>query len=254
MAPRTNCTLSAVAPAATSHEMPRWTALLTLLSLSACGSPPPPEPPHQEEAPAHARRSGPVPDVSAEIGALDEAAVTRAFNASLDGLSTCLAEGARRVEPLGGNVAFFVRVDATGAVAHAHLESSTLGDRATEQCMLRAIAAQRWPKPQGGQAGLARKSFEFDPVNDGRPPTTWSPDRVAQTLAQAADTIAQCKQAVSGSFEATVYVDTDGKPLGVGVTPPDEAGDAATDCLVEALRALSYPSPGSWPAKVTFPL
>jgi hypothetical protein len=51
-----------------------------------------------------------------------------------------------------------------------------------------------------------------------------------------------------------MYVGTDGHALSVGVTPPDSHGEAAVDCLVGVLKEAKYPSPGSWPAKVTFTL
>jgi hypothetical protein len=42
--------------------------------------------------------------------------------------------------------------------------------------------------------------------------------------------------------------------LSVGVTPPDDQGESAVDCLVEVLKHAKFPSPGSWPAKVSFSL
>ena len=57
-----------------------------------------------------------------------------------------------------------------------------------------------------------------------------------------------------GAFEATLYVGTGGEVLSAGVTPPDETGEDAVDCLVEALLGAKFPSPGSWPAKVTLTL
>jgi hypothetical protein len=49
-------------------------------------------------------------------------------------------------------------------------------------------------------------------------------------------------------------VSTEGSVLAASVTPPNESGEAAVDCLVETLRGASFPSPGSWPAKITFSL
>jgi hypothetical protein len=51
-----------------------------------------------------------------------------------------------------------------------------------------------------------------------------------------------------------MYVDTSGKVLAVGVTPPDESGEESVDCLVGVLKDAKMPSPGSWPAKVSFQL
>lgn len=191
---------------------------------------------------------------SAEIGALDEAAVDRTFRKSLAGLERCLHAGARRVEFIGGKVSFYVEVDGSGSLRHAHLEESTLGDLETEKCMLDTLRTKRWPKPVGGDMGYARKSFDFDPPNDVRPPTDWEREQLSEALEKLAPDLDQCKQGASGRFKATLYVATDGTPLSVGVTPPDASGEGALDCLAQALKGATYPSPGSWPAKVSFEL
>ena len=51
-----------------------------------------------------------------------------------------------------------------------------------------------------------------------------------------------------------VYVGTNGKAQAVGLSTGDEKGEKAASCVVSALRAVSFPSPGSWPAKVSFPI
>jgi hypothetical protein len=201
-----------------------------------------------------ARGSGEQMSASADIGALDEAAVDRTFQKSLAGLERCLHAGARRVEFIGGKVGFYIEVDSSGSLRHAHLEESSLGDLETEKCMLDALRAKRWPKPVGGDMGYARKSFDFDPPNDVRPPTDWESERLSEALEKLAPELDQCKQGASGRFKATLYVATDGTALSVGVTPPDASGESALDCLAQALKGATYPSPGSWPAKVSFDL
>lgn len=191
---------------------------------------------------------------SSEIGALDETRVEKTFKSALPALQSCLGKGAERVEFLGGGVSFFLKIDGLGKVAHAHLEKSTLGDRETEKCMLSALRKKSWPGAVGGDHGLARKSFEFDPPNDVRPPTDWDGGELDTALEKVKDAVAECKSGSSGPFEATAYVSTDGSVLAASVTPPDEPGEAAVDCLVDALKAAQFSSPGSWPGKVSFQL
>jgi hypothetical protein len=200
----------------------------------------------------HERREG-GPSVSSEIGGLDEDKVNAAFEASLSGLQRCLGEGASRVEFLGGSVSFFVKIDTAGKVDGAYLEKSTLGDRDTEKCMLAALRARSWPKPVGGEHGLARKSFDFDAPNDVRAPADYDHDHLDKGLSKIAGKLASCKSA-RGAYEATIYVATDGSVLSASVTPPNEDGEDAVDCLVSTLKAASFPSPGSWPAKISFTL
>lgn len=221
--------------------------------LMACGgsepAPKEPEPTVEEHPDAPSGVS-----TSAEIGGLSEEKVDKAFKSALSDFQRCLDDGAKRVEFLGGSVSFFIKIDESGKVDHAHLEKSTMGDRETEKCMLDSLRSKHWPKPVGGQHGLARKSFDFDPPNDVRAPTSWDGDRVSDTVSKLSRKLSACKKGAHGAFEATLYVATDGSVLSAGVTPPDEPGEADVDCLVDALKAASWPSPGSWPAKVTFSL
>jgi len=191
---------------------------------------------------------------SAEIGALDEAKVTQTFQSAQGELQKCLTEGAQRNELEGGDIAFFVKIGKDGRVIHAHAEQSTLGDRETEKCMLNVLKRKRWPEPQGGDAGLARNSFGFDMPNDVRPPTQWDEERVSSTVSDLSPKLGSCRRGVKGSLTATVYVDPDGAALSAGVAASDESGENAADCVAEVLKSAKFPSPGSWPAKVTFSL
>jgi hypothetical protein len=226
-----------------------------LSCLGACGgSEPTPKTVDTAETEEEDRRDGPIPSVSGEVGALDQGKVDKAFETSVKELSRCLESGAKRVEFLGGAVAFYVKIDQRGSMVHAHLEQTSVGDRETEKCMLEVLAKRDWPAPVGGEMGFARKSFDFDPPNDVRPPTEWSPDRVQDTLSKSSSDIKKCKGDASGTYNVTMYVDTKGHALAVGIAPPDEKGESAVDCLVDVLKGASYPSPGSWPAKVAFTL
>jgi len=240
-----------------SFRLPSLTRIagiaLFVPSLTACGGS---EPAPQAPAPtleAHEDAPHRV-STSAEIGGLNEEKVDKTFQRALSDFQRCLDDGAKRVEFLGGSVAFFLKIDTDGKVDHAHLEKSTVGDRETEKCMLDSLRSKKWPKPVGGLHGLARKSFDFDPPNDVRAPTTWDSEHVSDAVGRLARKFSACKKAGSGTFEATVYVATDGSVLAAGVTPPNEAGESDVDCLVSTLKGATLPSPGSWPAKVTFSL
>ena len=233
----------------------RWVLVLGATALSsACGSGPPAKTANEEKGEEPRDDGKPSLDVSSEIGALDEDKVTKTFSTTVKDLQSCLDQGAKRVEFLSGSVAFFLRIDQHGKVAHSHLEESTLGDRETEKCMLGALGRKEWPAPVGGLTGLARKSFDFDPPNDVRPPTEWNAGAISSALAEKKGELEKCTRGSDATFTATMYVSTDGKVLAAGVAPPDEAGEQAVDCLVGVLQGTTFPSPGSWPAKVTFRL
>lgn len=228
-----------------------WLALP--LTLSTACSDATPAPKTADEAPKTEEHHSSRLSVSSEIGGLDEEKVDAAFQSSLSGLQRCLQQGSTRVEFLGGSVSFFVQIDMAGKVDTAYLEKSTLGDRDTEKCMLDALRSKKWPKPVGGEHGLARKSFDFDPPNDVRAPADYDESHLNKGLDKISSKLASCKTG-KGSYEATMYVATDGSVLSAGVTPPDGDGEGSVDCLVSTLKSASFPSPGSWPAKVTFTL
>jgi hypothetical protein len=228
-----------------------WSCVPALVCLACGGDAPPSKTADDVPETTKARRGG--PSVSSEIGGLDEDKVDAVFQASLSGLQRCLQEGAERVEFLGGSVGFFVKIDGDGKVDGAYVEKSTLGDRDTEKCMLGALRSRHWPKPVGGEHGLARKSFDFDPPNDVRPPADYDRGHLSRGLDKISSKLDSCK-GHKGAYEATIYVATDGSVLAASVTPPDEDGENSVDCLVSTLKSASFPSPGSWPAKITFSL
>jgi hypothetical protein len=192
-----------------------------------------------------------VPGIESEIGALDEGKVKHTFERVSSKLSACFNQGTQRIAYLAGDVHVVVRVAKDGSARWAYAKDSTLGDRETEACMLEALKAETWPKPEGGE-GLAENTFSFEPGGDERPPVAWSPEQLGAQARGAKAAIAQCrKKAGTKSIKATLYVETDGKPSAVGVSSADERGEAAASCVVDALRALKFPSPGSYAAKVS---
>ncbi len=230
-----------------------WLFATALASAACGGGASGAEAPRSRVGDGEARQEGweRPPSASAEIGALNEDDVTATFGAALKDLEACRVAGSRRIEFLGGSVRFFVKIDSGGGVASAHVEKSTLGDRDTEKCMLRVLAKRAWPKPVGGEHGIAKSGFTFE-ADDIRPPTDWPEERVAAVVSGLAGQLGTCGD--TAGFTATVYVDTDGRALGAGVAPRDESGEPHADCVAAALRGAKYPSPGSWPAKVTFGL
>jgi hypothetical protein len=228
---------------------------LSLAWLTACGGA---EPPPAAAPVSPAPRAALAPkskkqrlSMSGQLGSLDEGKVAETFNRLLPKFGECLAQAASRVEFIGGHAKFFIRIATDGTAKWAYLAESTIGDRDAERCMLSAAKAARWPVPAEGE-GQAQKAFDFDPSPDVRDAVPWGPDRVAKALASARAKLGQCTQAAPGHYRATVYVRTNGTALAAGVTPPDERGEAAAECLVDVIKGMRFPSPGSWPAKVMF--
>lgn len=231
-------------------------ALLLGISLTvvACGgSSPPPEAPQQEAPrPSSTRRTGPAPQVSQELGALNQHDVNATFSRLAPRLMSCLERGYVKNEFLSGTVRFFVRIDESGRARFAYLSDSTLGDRHTERCMLDIVKAASWPLPQGGE-GEASSSFDFDASPDVRPPVALGPDRAVPILPELRAKVEACPLS-PGAYRITAYIDEDGKVLAAGVAPPSEEGELAADCIVDAVQSFEFASPGSWPGKLSFEL
>ena len=223
-------------------------------AMAACGgSAPPPSAPKQQAAPKEAPAKPKAKfAMEGQLGSLDEGKVNETFSTLLPRFGECLSQGSSRVEFLGGHVKFAVRIAVNGSAKWAYLSDSTLGDRDTERCMLNVAKSARWPLPQEGE-GQAQREFDFDPSPDVREAVPWGPDRIAKALGSARAKLGHCAQRAPGKYRATVYVQTNGTTMAAGVAPPDERGEAGpVDCMVDVLKAMRFPSPGSWPAKVTF--
>jgi hypothetical protein len=219
---------------------------LATASLGACAPAKPTTDDPSTATTAGSRRGGDASlSMSAEIGALDEAEVAAKFNRQQSAMLACVVEGRTRVPFLSGSARVAWRVKSDGRVRWAYLKESTLGDRAVEKCILDVMKSTTWPRPQGGEEGLAQSSFSVDDP-DERMPVAWGAERVSKK-----PSIAGCG---ASGVRATVYVDTDGSVLAAGLSGSDETVEAAADCVLQKVRATKFPSPGSFAAKVTLPL
>ncbi len=228
------------------------------VGVAACGGGSPPlESP--ESAPAAAvreeapKKAAPRPSVSQELGEIDPRAVENTFTRIRSKIVSCHKAGTTRVEYLSGEVKFFLRIGDDGKVKWGFLEHSTLGDRETEKCMLRAMTDSTWPLPKGGDAEV-RKEIAFD-IGDARAPIGWHPDKVVPSLPKVREAAQKCGK--FGTLDATIYVVSEGnggKAEAAGVAGGGKEGEASADCVADVLRGAKWPSPGSWSAKVSFKL
>src|SRR4051794_20986859 len=98
------------------------------LSLLACGSKPPPKAEEPVKDEARPERSGPTPQVSQELGSIDQRKVEQTFSNLVSGpLENCHKQGRDRIEFLTGDVKVFLRIDGNGKMKYGFFEDSTLG-------------------------------------------------------------------------------------------------------------------------------
>ncbi|MCC6645570.1 MAG: hypothetical protein IT374_08375 [Polyangiaceae bacterium] len=224
---------------------------LTLLCACGGGGGSEPAPRSPDAAPTARARREAAPDVKGEIGALDAKAVTATFEGAMKKVEACQDDRRRadeRLDFLSGEVSVEVRVTEAGAARAVWLTRSTVGDRATERCIVAALGAAAWPKPQGGREGIAKNGFTL-PMKGDRDAVAWDAAKVAGELAKARAALAACTK--GGHAEVTLYVDAQGKVITAGAASAADGGDAAADCLAREVSKLKFSSPGGWPAKVT---
>lgn len=221
------------------------------LLVAACGgSQPPPQVAESEPEPEQQAEDLSQVEMTAEVGALPVKQTEYAFKEAFGGIQDCFAKGAQRLDLIGGDFAVKVIVNKQGQVDHVFAERSTLGHDETERCMFDALRGAPWPGAKGGPYGIAQSSFSFDMTGDVRPPVMWDSFEIQSVLDEHSAALSECKADARGVI-ATLYVDTEGKALSVGVSGEDEAVESARDCLIEVFTSATYPSPGSWPAKVS---
>jgi hypothetical protein len=259
-------------------------AVVLALTVAACGGAPPPkvDEPVSEGGARPQRR--PNLQMSQELGSIDQKAVEQTFAKLQTGqLETCHTQGRDRIEFLTGDVKVFLRIDANGKVKYGYFEDSTLGDHETERCIMGVFAATSWPKPEGGEAEV-RSGFGWGPGGE-REPSTWPSDKVTAALVEAKHVrkeVDACKKGISGDYRVTAYVEAEeegehaekhgkaaakpragshakhkepgGRFKAIGLAAPNKEGAEKIECLVDALKSLELPSPGSYAAKVTFSL
>jgi len=225
---------------------------LATLGAAACSTPAPPPPQTANHVPPAHTRQHVVPSVESEVGALDSGKVQDVFDKAGEALKQCYSRGVGSIGFMAGEIRFSVRVSEDGSTKYVFVKDSTLGDRTTEACMLGILKSQTWPRPQGGKEGNAETSFEFQPGDEERPPVEWAEGRMGDAYKKARTALAKCrKDAGAGPMKATLYVETDGKALGVGVSGADAKSEEAASCVVELLKGVNFASPGSYAAKVT---
>jgi hypothetical protein len=188
--------------------------------------------------------------VESEIGGMNHEDVEETFAKLQDPIFACVRDGAARVREMGGHFAVKLRIARDGTVRSAYLSESTLGDRETELCVLSLARETRWPRPKGGE-GLAERSFDVDASVE---PIPWKSEKARTAKKNVGEKLKRCALSSEARFVATAYVDTKGRVLSAGVAPPDAESEEKADCVVEAVRAMKFRSPGGKPAKITFEL
>ncbi len=183
------------------------------------------------------------------MGTIRSDQVEDALNPRMDRFSRCFADRMGDVEFLSGNIRLSFRIHTDGTVAWVFPSESDVGDRSTEQCVLQVARSTHFPRPRGGEAEFTW-GFGFDAPDDVRLPTSWQEDAISERQDDIADLARECNAA--GGSRVTAYIEPGGRVLSAGGSVPSAEAEPALDCIIERVRALEMPDPGSYAAKVTF--
>lgn len=220
--------------------------------LTACGGeePPPETAPEPQASVGFERPRQSGMEVSGLMGTIPERKILATLEPKLPKFQRCFFEGSREVEPIGGEIELYFHVNLQGEVVWVYPRKSTVGHRATEQCILTEAQRAKFPEPKGGDAAEIAWGFAFD-SSAPRAPLEWSASDIASPLAAAEDLAASCG---GGRFMVTAYVAPGGRVIGAGAAADSEASAANIDCVVQQVVGWTMPDPGSYPAKVSFEL
>lgn len=202
-----------------------------------------------QEAPERAAQDG--LSVVGLRGTLSQNEIQGALEPRMLKFAQCVQRRSEQLDVLAGGMALEFHVALDGKVGSVYPRESSLGDREAERCVLELAQATRFPAPHGGAADFAW-SFEV-PLDDSvREPVALSAEHVSGVIEQNRALIdANCG---AGSYLVTAYLDPSGKVVAAGAATHDAPSALNLDCVTEAIESFVFASPGSYVAKVTFPL
>ena len=191
--------------------------------------------------------------VASELGYIDPKQVDAAFLRAQESLLSCLETRSSVFEGVSGSFSVFLRISDQGRMRYGHLETSSIGDRKVEKCILEVFQQTAWPRPDQGDAEV-RNKLDFDLPEGARPPAAMPATRFQATLGPSLQKLASCKGSERGTIEVTAYIDPTGAVLSAGAASRNGKFRGELDCAADTVKALVFSSPGSFPAKISFPI
>lgn len=190
-------------------------------------------------------------EVSGILGTIPTYMIQERMQFELSNFEQCFHDRTTTVEFLAGHIEMYFRVRLDGDVRWVYPRQSTIGDRATELCLLKIAEQVRFTKPRGGGEAEFAWGFEMQPIEDIRPPVDWEENRLIDIVTNNAASIRNCNIG-KASYSVTAYVAPGGKVIEAGIATSDQSDTSAFDCIVNAVQSWKMPDPGSYPAKVSF--
>jgi len=234
--------------AASKHRTRVGFIALACLVISCGGEEPPLDEPEAQTSVGFERPRGSGMEVSGLMGTIPERKILATLEPKLPKFQRCFFDGSSEVEWIAGEIELYFHVNLAGEVVWVYPRKSTIGHRATEQCILAEAKRSKFPGPKGGDAAEIAWGFAFDSAAP-RAPVEWGASDIANALADHTDVASRCG---GGPFSVTAYVAPGGKVVGAGAAVGSENAAEQIDCVVENVQSWTMPDPGSYAAKVSF--
>ena len=92
-------------------------------------------------------------------GSLDKEIIRRVIRRHINEVKYCYEQELVKTPELQGRIAVQFTIAATGQVVTSVMQSSSVGNRRVENCVVQAVRRWEFPKPQGG--GIVIVSYPF---------------------------------------------------------------------------------------------
>lgn len=199
---------------------------------------------------------------SGTLGSLDSYSIQQGVNARLPAATACFNSAFAKHQYLAGKIQLRFRIAADGRVKWLLLESSDVGAREAEKCIVKAMKAATFERPSGGEAefGMPLAFGGGDPVETLDPSTS----RQAKQLRKRCKKLLKLprKKRRKGKkrlvappgLRVTLYIGRGGKVTSAGLSaggaPIPEAFEQA---FLANLMKLKLAAPTKGHGKLTYP-
>ncbi len=220
-------------------------SLLTALLLLACGPLPSDDftgSGHRPPPDSRLREIQREEDLKSSYGQLSQEQVEVVMEAHRAGFDNCLRAGAAYISGVS-HLRFLVNVE--GQVERVHVERSSMGSLAIEECLVQAGRFLEFPKPSGQAAAL----FLY-PIHRNLAGTRLS-QQVEESwgyraLRSKRREIEGCRQSYKfrAPFHMVAYIARPGRLLSAGFQSKQPPPEGLFSCVLEILKETSFPNPG----------
>lgn len=199
-------------------------------------------------------------------GFLSQARITEAVRGHLGEVKACVETTGMTSRVQSGRVVAKWNITPSGGVDAPALESSTIQDPATEQCILATLKTWTFPRPQGG---LVRTSYPFELRADQEAPApavdaaevrgSLSKDLVRYSIREHINEVKACyeKGALTRKREGRILVRfmiTSAGTVAAASLQSSTLDDAQTEeCICAALKTWTFVKPQTGAVTVTYP-